>query len=251
MRWLDRVNPVSRLGAAIILSVALLLSLDPVSAGVVVIGELLVALVVGVPFVALLRRLLPIFVAAPLAGVSTLLYSDPGGRIHFSWGLVTISDQSIGYAFAIMLRIVALGLAVVVALWRVDPTDMADGLAQVWRLPARFVLGTLAGIRLIGRLRDDWRSLELARRARGLGDQGRFRRWAGLAFALLVSAVRRGSTLATAMEARGFGAGPRTWARPSTTGRADVVCLLVAFLIAAAGLGIAWLTGAFRWIGSV
>ncbi len=38
-----------------------------------------------------------------------------------------------------------------------------------------------------------------------------------MAFVLLVFAVRRGTKLATAMEARGFGADvERTWARPST-----------------------------------
>lgn len=32
----------------------------------------------------------------------------------------------------------------------VDPTDLADGLVQIVRLPSRFVLGGLAGVRLVG-----------------------------------------------------------------------------------------------------
>ena len=49
-------------------------------------------------------------------------------------------------------------------------------------------------------------------------------------FALLVLAIRRGTVLATAMEARGFGAGRRrTWARPSRFGPAD-------YAVAAGGL---------------
>ena len=56
----------------------------------------------------------------------------------------------------------------------------------------------------------------MARRARGLADTGRLRRAASMAFALLVLALRRGTTLAIAMESRGFGApGRRTWARPA------------------------------------
>ena len=73
---------------------------------------------------------------------------------------------------------------------------MADGLAQVWRLPARFVLGTLAGFRLVGEMIADWRMLGLARRARGLGDTGALRRFVTMAFAPLVLAVRRGRKLA-------------------------------------------------------
>ncbi len=107
-----------------------------------------------------------------------------------------------------------------------DPTDLADGLAQVLHLPARFVLGGLAGLRLVGLFVDDWRQLELARRARGVADAAARRRrprFAGQAFALLVLSVRRGSKLATAMEARASAATlPRTWARPSTFGRARV-----------------------------
>src|SRR5690606_22149712 len=96
------------------------------------------------------------------------------------------------------------------------PTDLADGLAQVLRLPSRFVLGGLAGLRMVGLFLDDWRALELARRARGVADRGRLRRFFGMAFALLVLSIRRGAKLATAMEARGFGAdAPRTWARES------------------------------------
>ncbi len=41
-----------------------------------------------------------------------------------------------------------------------------------------------------------------------------------MAFALLVLSIRRGTKLATAMEARGFGApGARTWARESRVRR--------------------------------
>jgi energy-coupling factor transport system permease protein len=81
------------------------------------------------------------------------------------------------------------------------------------------VLSALAALRLFGVLAEEWRALGLARRARGLeadGVLGRARIFAGQVFALLVLAIRRGTVLATAMEARGFGVERRrTWARPS------------------------------------
>ena len=136
-----------------------------------------------------------------------------------------------------------------------DPTDLADGLAQVARLPARFVLGSLAGVRLLTLFTDDWRTLGLARRARGLGDTGRMRRWLSMAFALLVLAIRRGSRLATAMEAKGFGAtGPdaptRTWARPSRLTGADLVGVLLAVALVTTAIGFSVCFDTFYWVGS-
>src|SRR5690606_28617246 len=109
-------------------------------------------------------------------------------------------------AIATALRVLAIALPAVVLFVTVDPTAFADALAQRLRLPSRFVLGALGALRLVALLLDDWRSLELARRARGIADRGRLRRFPGQAFALLVIAIRRGGRLATAMEARAFGA---------------------------------------------
>ncbi|MFM9701374.1 energy-coupling factor transporter transmembrane component T family protein, partial [Streptomyces europaeiscabiei] len=77
-----------------------------------------------------------------------------------------------------------------------------------------------------------WRTMTLARRARGLGDHGALRRFLCMAFVLLVFAVRRGTTLATAMEARGFGAPvERTWSRPSRLHPRDGVALAGAVVV--------------------
>jgi energy-coupling factor transport system permease protein len=250
------VNPVTRLAGALILSLPLFLTLDWVSAVTVVGLEIGVWLGVhpGERWRQVRRlalRSIPFLIAAPLAGLSLALYGKPAGQTFFAWGLIEISEQSLSYAAAVAARVVALGMAAIITLSDVDPTEMADGLAQVWRLPARFVLGTLAGVRLISVLTADWKTMELARRARGLGDHRAIRRFATLAFALLVSAIRRGSTLATAMEARGFGEGERTWARPSTLGRADLIYYLVTVMVVGVGLLVSLITGHFRWIGDV
>ncbi|MDO5286402.1 MAG: energy-coupling factor transporter transmembrane component T [Actinomycetia bacterium] len=242
---LDRANPVSRVGAAVILSVPLLVTLDPVSGATALTLVLLAALGLGFRPGYIARRVAPVLALAPLGAVSMALYGKPGGTVWFDWLLIHITDSSLRLALAVLLRVLALGVPSLLLLSGIDPTDMADGLAQVWRLPARFVLGALAGFRLLGRFSDDWRSLALARRARGLGDTGAVRRFATMAFAMLVIALRRGSMLATAMEARGFGGSQRTWARPSTVGRADLVLLLAATAIVSAALAAAWVSGSF------
>jgi energy-coupling factor transport system permease protein len=243
---LDRVNPVTRIAAAVIVSLPLLVTLDWLSGATMVVIVLVTAVTLGFGAGFIARRVWPVLAMAPLAGLNMALYGKPGGAVHVDWFLVHITDNSLKLALAVMLRVLALGMPAILLFTGIDPTDLADGLAQVWRLPARFVLGALAGFRLVSRFVDDWRSLSLARRARGLGDTGAVRRWATMAFAMLVIAIRRGSKLATAMEARGFGTATRTWARESKVGRADLVLILscvaavTVALVAAASAGTFW-----------
>lgn len=247
---LDRVNAVTPFLAAVVLSLPLLVTIDVVSASVALVLGVAGLLAAGLRPGTIVRRTWPILVAAPLSGVSMLLYAEPAGRIHLRVWLAVVSDDSIALAIAIVLRVLAIGVPTLAILAGIDATRLGDGLAQVLRLPARFVLAALAGIRLFGVLREDWDALAAARRARGLGDGGRIRRWAGMAFTVLVIAVRRGGRLATAMEARGFGHGERTWARPSRLGVADAVLLGAAVAIVVAALGAAIATGSFRLVGT-
>lgn len=247
---MTRVNPVTRIILAIVLSVPVVITLDWLSALVVAVASFLAAIALGFGTARMLRRLVPLLVVAPIASISMALYGQVGGHVFLNWGLVVISEQSLRLAVAVFIRVFALGIPSILLLTTVDPTDMADGLAQVVRLPARFVLGTLAGIRMIGLFLEDWRTLGHARRARGLGDTNRLRRWATMAFTLVVFAVRRGSRLATAMEARGFGGGPRTWARPSRIGWPDAVAVLIGLSIGALALFAAWYFDTLWIVGS-
>ena len=111
---------------------------------------------------------------------------------------------------AVSLRLLAIALPGILVLATTDPMDLADALVQRWHAPARFAYGALAALRLLPLLAADWQQVSRARRARGL-DPGRspvahLRAFAAQVLAVLVAAVRRGVRLATAMEARGFGA---------------------------------------------
>ncbi len=248
---LDRLNPVTRIVLALILTLPLLVTLDVVSGAVALSLDLVIALVVGYRPAFIVRRTWPVLLAAPLASLSMALYGRPSGHVYVHWFLIEITDGSLRLALAVFLRVLALGVPSILLFSGIDPTDMADGLAQVWRLPERFVLGTLAGFRLVGDMIADWRMLGLARRARGLGDTGALRRFFTMAFALLVLAIRRGSKLATAMEARGFGAPiTRTWARESRLGRADAIAMVIAPLMSATAITAALVAGTFWFIAS-
>jgi len=245
------VNPATKILLALILSVPLLASIDSISAITAVALQLLCVPLTGLRLRTVLARLLPLVLLAPIAGVSMLLYADPGGRVYASFGFATISDASIALAVAVSLRVFALALPTILLFGRTDPIDMAAALAQIVHLPARFVLGVLAGTRTLGLFLDDWRSMELARRARGVGDRGAVRRYFSMAFVLLVFAVRRGTKLAMAMEARGFGApAERTWVRRSTLSGRDAVAVIGAILLITAALGAAVWAGTFRFVWS-
>ncbi|PWC03978.1 energy-coupling factor transporter transmembrane component T family protein [Agromyces badenianii] len=251
LRLVDGVNPVTRLAAAMLLTTPLLLTVDWVSAAVALVVQLVLFALAGVTPSVLVARTWPILIAAPIAGLSMLLYGRPEGTEYWSFWLARITDGSIELAVAVMVRVLAIGLPAVLLFMNVDPTELADGLAQVARLPSRFVLGALAGARLVGLFIEDWRAMGLSRRARGIGDHGAVRRFATMAFALLVLAIRRGSKLATAMEARGFGSDqPRTWARDSRVGRLDVVLLAMAIAIALLAIGCAVWAGTFHPVWS-
>jgi energy-coupling factor transport system permease protein len=249
--WLDGVNPVTKILLALVLSVPLLASIDVVSAVVAIGLQLACIPLTGLAVSTVLKRMLPILVFAPVAGVSMLLYAEPGGEVYWSFWYATISDDSIALAVAVCLRVLALGLPTILLFGRTDPTELADALAQVAKLPSRFVIGVLAGTRTLGLFLDDWRSMTLARRARGVGDAGAVRRFFSMAFVLLVFAVRRGTKLAMAMEARGFGSGiPRTWSRSSRLSSRDLVALAGAVAIITVALWAAVAVGTFRFVWS-
>ncbi len=201
---LARRNPVAKLAAALAIAVGLLATLDPVAPAVALAVELALVGAFGVSYRALARRSWPLLLSAAGIALVQLLFGTGGERWIIAAGLA--------------LRVLAVALPGILAFATTDPTDLADALVQQVRLPARFAIGALAALRLLPLLADDWRMLSLARRARGFsagrGPAARLRLFASTLFALLVSAIRRGSRLAVAMDARGFASGaPRSFAR--------------------------------------
>lgn len=243
------VNPVAKLLAAAVIAVALVCSVDWVSALVALLLEIPLLLALHVRGRTMAVRGAAITAAAALVALTNLLYGEPSGAVHWHFLLVTVSDGSIALAVAMFLRVLAIALPSALLFADVTPTELADGLGQLLRLPARFVIGALAGLRMVGLLRQDWQYLGYARRARGVADHARVRRLLGQAFALLVFAVRRGSKLATAMEARGFGASPtRTWARESTFGGREVAVVAAGFAIAGAAIATSVAAGTWHFV---
>lgn len=84
-----------------------------------------------------------------------------------------------------------------------------------------------------------------------MGDDNKIRAFFPQTFALLVLSIRRSTTLATAMEARGFGGtGPRSHARVSEVHTRDKVFLVVVPGVAVIALCLAWRFGTFSFFGN-
>lgn len=248
--WLAKANPLAKLGAGMVITIVLLFSVDWVSASVALLLGVAVLPLAGLSLRVLLRRGWPILVAAAVSGYGTALLAPKTGELLLALGPVTFTSGSLEAGVAIALRGLAIALPGIIVLASTDPTDLADALAQKLRLPHRFVLGALAAMRLVGLLVAEWQTLGMARRARGVGGEpGLFsgvKAQLGQAMALLVQAVRRASRLAIAMEAKGFGAGPRTWARESSYSRRDVWVLVGGVATAAVSVAAAVVLGTWN-----
>src|SRR4051794_26941006 len=216
---LARRNPVAKLAAVLVVTLGLLATLDPVAPSVVLLVELATVPAFGLSFAVLARRVRPLLYGVVFTMLGLLLFSERSGRLLTEIGPLDVTTGTVHAAVSVALRMLALALPGVVILATTDPTDLADALVQNAKAPARFAIGALAALRLLPLLGEEWRMLTLARRARGV-DAGRnplarLAMLGSLTFALLVGAIRRGTLLATAMDARGFDSGaPRTVARP-------------------------------------
>lgn len=247
---LSNINPLTRIFMMLVVTTPLLFSVDWVSAAVSLCITLVLAPLCGTTLWRLFNAAWPLFVIAPISGISMLLYAREGGQEYFSFFLATVTDNSVQLALAMMLRVLAVALPVIVLARDIDPTELGDALGQILKLPPRFVIGAVAGVRMMTLFRDDWQAMTQARRARGLADRGKIGHTLSMTFGLLVLALRRGGKLATAMEARGFGARKgRSWARESRLHRKDYVVVAVTIVAAAAPVAISVATNSWRFLG--
>ena len=233
---LGRINPVAQLAAIGVVTLVLLTSLDVVTPAVVVVAELCLLPAGGITSPRdLWRRTWPLLLGAGSVGLVNVLLSEDAGAV-----------TGVGLG----LRVVGLALPGVLLVATTDPVRLADALTIHWHLPTRPAFGALAALRLVPLLVTEFESVRLARRARGVeagrNPVARARLLGGIVFTLLVGAVRRGSRLATAMDARGFDSGiARTNARGSRLHTRDAVFVAGTVVVCAAAVTLSVLTGAW------
>ncbi|MFI6228971.1 energy-coupling factor transporter transmembrane component T family protein [Micromonospora echinospora] len=249
---LARRNPVAKVAAALLFSFTLVATLDPVAPAIAIAVELAVLPLFGVRYAVLARRAWPLLLGAVGIVVTLVLFAaEREGRVLVEAGPVLVTSGVLITALGLVLRMLAVALPGVIVFATTDPTDLADALIQNAKAPPRFAIGALAAFRLVPMLGQEWQMISLARRARGV-DAGRnplakLRLFVSTAFGLLVGAIRRGTRLAVAMDARGFDAGtPRTVARRQRFTVADGLLVAGAAGLAGAALAVSVALGTFR-----
>jgi energy-coupling factor transport system permease protein len=228
---LARAHPLAKIGAALVLMFALFITIDPLTPTLVLVAEVIAVPLIGIPPRALLRRSLPVFIAAIGIGFfNALLSGDVAGGV------------------AIGLRLTGIALAGIVAVASIDPTDLADALVEHLHAPRRFTVGALAAFRLMPLFADEWQTIAMARRARGL-DNRRTTAFLSMTRTLLVAAIRRATRLAVAMDGRGFAdPGCRTLARPRTIGGRDWSLIAAAIVVALLATATSVAMGSWRFL---
>jgi energy-coupling factor transport system permease protein len=252
---LERLNPVAKVLGLILLAIPVTVSVDRVTSGLMLaLTALVIAPVSGVSLLAVCSRAWPLVIAAVGGGWAVAVGAEHSGATLARIGWLTISEGSLDSAISMVMRSFSLALPAILVMATTDTAALGDGLAQILRLPQRFVLGAVAALRVVGLMVEDFQTLKLARRARGVGSFGtvadRLRANGGLTFALLVQVVRRGSRMAMTMDARGFSSAPRTWAHESRLGRADWAVMAFCALFSAAAWWAAWQMGTLRIVWS-
>jgi energy-coupling factor transport system permease protein len=249
---LARANPLAKLAAALLVMVALFASVDGVTSLVMLTGLVALLPFSGLSARPLLSRAWLVGLAAVSIGVVNVLFAaEQAGPSVVDLGPMRIGGQTLLDGLGLSARLVAIATAGVLATATSQPTDLADALVQQLRVSPRFAMGTLAALRLLPLLAVEWQQIEMARRARGV-DAGRspfaaVRLFAGQLLALLVGAVRRGSRMAIAMEARGFGALPcRSVARVQRMGAGDWAWIAGAAALSALAIGVSVTLGTWR-----
>lgn len=254
---LARANPVAKLAAASVLLVALFASLDGVTA-LVLLGGLVAAL----PFSGLrVRDLLARSWLVGLGVISIVVFNvlfaaDQLGPAVVGIGPLRIDAATLVEGLGLGARLLAIVLAGLLATATTQPTDLADALVQQLRVSPRFAVGALSALRLLPILSREWQIMAMARRARGV-EAGRspvaaVRLFTGLLLSILVTAIRRGTRMALAMEARGFGAlGCRTSAREQRMRVHDWAWVGGALLLSVLGVVMSVAVGTWRplWEG--
>jgi energy-coupling factor transport system permease protein len=249
---LAAANPVAKLGAALVLMAVLFVSVDAVTASVILLGTVAAVFLSGLSARSLLGRTWPILLTALSVGILNTVLAAPRPGPQLDIGPVSVSADSAASGVGLGLRLAAIAFSGVLAMATTDPTRLADSLVAQLHLSPRFAVGALAAARLVPVMAVEWQVLSLARRARGVAGGNPIssvRIFFGKLLALLIGAVRRATRLAAAMEARGFGARPcRTAAREERVRPADWLLLAAASALGLGAVGISLALGTWRFL---
>lgn len=241
VRFLYRLNPLSKLAGVLPATIALVFVRDLVTP-LVFLALASATLLVGVRFTARLAVTLGLALPGAVAviGFAFSLWTDPaqvaGTPVVWEaegW-MLRAGAFAVGYATA--LRLAAIVALALLAGLSTTGADLARALVQQLRVPYRIGYTALAAFRFVPRFAHELEVIRQAHRVRGAhGGRSPFAavaRWSGYVIPLLAGAIRHAERVALAMDARAFGAYPdRTERHPVPFRIRDVVFVAVAWAV--------------------
>lgn len=237
---IGRASPVAKLVLVGTWMAGMALTTDPRPPLILGTIGLAASIVLGrVRLAALATALAPLAFAALTVGLFNALLNPANGDASLaalaSLGPIRVTAPAVAAGVAIACRVGAVAVLGIAFALTTDTTRLVDSLVQQVRVPERFAYGALAAFQAIPRLAEDLVSLREARRIRGLRASWHPRILVGL----LVLAIRRADRMAVAMDARGFGSGPRSRYRVERGSRADAALLAAGWVILVAAMLVA------------
>lgn len=201
---LDRLDPRSRVVAALALALAVVLCRGvPAVLALLVLAAGLAGLA-RLPLGSTLRRLLALegFMVLTLASLPFTM----GGPALFAWGDLSFGAAGAQRALLILLKANAVSLATLALVGAMDLPALGHALARLG-LPPRFVALFLFTARYIDVLQREFARLRLAMRARGFRPRASLHCWRSLGHLIgmvLVGSLERAERIHAAMRLRGF-----------------------------------------------
>jgi energy-coupling factor transport system permease protein len=246
-----RRDPAVKLGVALVLSLLLVLVIDPVTPLLFIVAAWIAAVAFGgLSPRAFARTLLPLAVVAVGFVWTNAVFAVPApGDTAWRLGPFTASASGLRFGIGIGLRGLAIGAVSLAAVRTSDPTRLVVSLIRNARVPYRIGYAVLAAYRFFPIVGEEYARIRLARRVRGVRPRsirGRVSAAIGGIVPLFADATRRATRIAVAMDARGFAsARERTYWRATPVTSGDrlfvLVCVLVGAAILAAGVASGWL----------
>lgn len=242
-RFLNHLNPLSKVGAVLPAMVMLIFVRD-LATPVMFIALAYALILIGARITA--RVALLMFLAVPLGvtaiGFGFSIWVDAAGVDDtapvLQIGEWTLFAGAVQIGFATALRLAAiLSLALIGGLTTTGP-DLVRASIQQLRVPYRIGYTALAAYRFVPRFGYELGVIRAAHRVRGHhGGRGPFARLArawGYIVPLLAGAIRHAERVALAMDARAFGAHPTRTERHLVPFRTRDVVFIALFLAASA-----------------
>lgn len=199
-----RLDPRTRVLAAMLFAVAVVLTSGPGGVGAALVVALGLTIAARVPLRQVARRLLTLE-AFMLIAVATLPFTVAGTPVLSPWGMA-MSAEGLLRAAVIVAKANAVTLAVQALLASLDMVALGHALARLG-LPQRLVVLLLFTVRYIAVLHQEYDRLRLAMRARGFRPRTGWHTWRTMGWLvgmLLVMSLERSTRIHAAMRLRGF-----------------------------------------------